>query len=43
MRTDQELQSDVIAELNWRPSLRNEEIGIAVKDGVATLSGEVTT
>lgn len=43
MRTDQELQRDVIAELNWQPSLRNEEIGVAVKDGVATLSGEVTT
>lgn len=43
MRTDLELQRDVIAELKWQPSLRNEEIGVAVKDGVATLSGDVTT
>jgi VCBS repeat-containing protein len=42
MRTDQELQRDVIAELNWQPSLRNEEIGVAVKDGVTTLSGNVS-
>lgn len=43
MRTDQELQRDVIAELNWKPSLRGEEIGVAVRDGVVTLSGEVAS
>lgn len=43
MRTDLELQRDVIAELKWQPSLQNEEIGVAVKGGVATLSGDVTT
>jgi osmotically-inducible protein OsmY len=43
MRTDQELHRDVVAELNWQPALRNEEIGVAVKDGVVTLSGEVST
>ena len=42
MRTDHELRSDVIAELEWQPSLRNEEIGVAVKDGVVTLSGTVS-
>ena len=42
MRTDHELLSDVIAELEWQPSLRNEEIGVAVKDGVVTLSGTVS-
>lgn len=41
MRTDHELQRDVIAELEWQPSLRDEEIGVAVKDGVVTLSGNV--
>ena len=41
MRTDQEFQRDIIAEPNWQPSLRNEEIGVAVKDGVTTLSGNV--
>jgi osmotically-inducible protein OsmY len=43
MRTDQELQRDVIAELNWKPSLRDEEIGVSVKDGVVTLSGDVSS
>lgn len=43
MRTDQELHRDVVAELNWQPALRDEEIGVAVKGGVVTLSGEVTT
>jgi len=41
MRTDHELQRDVIAELEWQASLREEEIGVAVKDGVVTLSGNV--
>ena len=43
MRTDQELSRDVIAELNWIPSLRTEEIGVAARDGVVTLSGDVST
>jgi hypothetical protein len=33
MRTDQELRRDVLAELDWQPALRDEEIGVAVKDG----------
>jgi Predicted periplasmic or secreted lipoprotein len=41
MRTDNELFRDVLAELEWQPSLRNEEIGVAVKEGVVTLSGTV--
>jgi Putative phospholipid-binding domain. len=41
MRTDNELLRDVVAELDWQPSLRNEEIGVAVKDGVVTLRGTV--
>ena len=42
MRTDKELQRDVIDEINWTPALRDEEIGVAVKDGVVTLSGDVS-
>ena len=42
MRADKELQRDVIDELNWTPALSNEEIGVAVKDGVVTLSGAVS-
>src|ERR1019366_5450730 len=41
MRMDRELQRDVIAELAWQPSLRNEEIAVAARDGVVTLSGTV--
>ena len=43
MHTDQELQRDTIAELKWQPSLRNEEIGVAVKEGVTTRSGNVSS
>lgn len=43
MRTDTELQKDVLAELRWEPALREEEVGVAVKDGVVTLTGYVDT
>jgi osmotically-inducible protein OsmY len=39
--TDVELQRDVIDELRWDPSVGTAEIGVAVKDGVVTLSGAV--
>jgi len=42
MKADKDLQRDVIAELEWTPTLYNEEIGVAVKDGVVTLSGNVS-
>ena len=41
MRTDMELQKDVAAELKWEPRLREEEIGVTVRDGVVTLTGFV--
>jgi osmotically-inducible protein OsmY len=41
MKTDSELQKDVMAELKWVPSIDAAEIGVAVKDGVVTLSGNV--
>jgi osmotically-inducible protein OsmY len=43
MKTDTQLQSDVIAELKWQPSIHSSQIGVAVKDGVVTLSGEVSS
>ena len=43
MRTDNELRTDVLAELNWDPSIRHEDIATAVKDGVITLAGTVDT
>ncbi|MBC3863380.1 BON domain-containing protein [Undibacterium jejuense] len=41
MKTSTELKRDVIAELNWDPSLPANNIGVEVKDGVVTLSGHV--
>jgi osmotically-inducible protein OsmY len=41
MRTDMELQKDVAEELKWEPRLNEDEIGVAVKDGVVTLTGFV--
>jgi len=41
MRSDMELQKDVAAELKWEPRLREEEIGVTVRDGVVTLTGFV--
>jgi len=43
MKTDAELQQDVMNELKWEPSIKAAEIGVAVKDGVVTLSGYVDT
>jgi osmotically-inducible protein OsmY len=41
MRTDSQLQQDVMAELKWEPLLREAEIGVSAKDGVITLTGTV--
>ena len=41
MKTDTELQRDVMNELKWEPGIQAAEIGIGVKDGVVTLSGNV--
>lgn len=41
MKTDTQLQQDVIAELAWEPSVNAAQIGVEVKDGVVTLAGHV--
>ncbi len=41
MKTDSQLQHDVMAELEWEPSVDHADIGVAVIDGVVTLSGYV--
>jgi osmotically-inducible protein OsmY len=41
MRLDSELHRDVVAELNWDTSIRNEDIAVAVKEGTVTLAGTV--
>lgn len=43
MKTNNELQQDVLDELNWNPMLNASEIGVIVKDGVVTLTGKVDT
>jgi osmotically-inducible protein OsmY len=39
MKSDAELQRDVMNELTWEPSINAENIGVAAKDGVVTLNG----
>ena len=41
MKTDSQLQQDVMAELKWEPAVHAAQIGVEVKDGVVTLAGEV--
>jgi osmotically-inducible protein OsmY len=41
MKTDSQIQKDVMAELKWEPFLNASEIGVAVKNGIVTLSGQV--
>lgn len=43
MKSDSEIQKDVMEELRWEPLLNASEIGVAVKNGVVTLSGTVNT
>ena len=44
MKTDAELQQDVMSELKWEPTIiKAAEIGVGVTDGVVTLSGYVDT
>jgi len=43
MKTDLEIQKDVIEELKWEPFLNAAEIGVSVKNGVVTLNGVVDT
>jgi osmotically-inducible protein OsmY len=41
MKTDRELQLDVLDELRWEPGVNATDIGATVKDGVVTLEGTV--
>lgn len=43
MLTDAKIHRAIFDELRWDPRVRDAEIGVAVKDGVATLSGQVNT
>lgn len=41
MKNDQELKCDIAAELLWDPAVAVTGLGVSVKDGVATVSGQV--
>jgi osmotically-inducible protein OsmY len=40
-RTDADIQADVLEELKWDMRVKPNEIGVAVKDGIVTLTGWV--
>lgn len=41
MKTDAQLKKDVIEEPKWEPTVTANDINVAAKDGVVTLSGTV--
>lgn len=43
MKSDLQLKADITAELVWDPAVNPTNIGVAVKNGIVTLSGEVDT
>jgi osmotically-inducible protein OsmY len=38
-RSDTEIHKDIVAELHWDPSLRDDDVAVAVRDGVVTFAG----
>lgn len=43
MRKDIDIQNDVVAELQWEPGLRDDDIAVGVRDGVVTLGGAASS
>ena len=43
VKTDAQLQTDVMEALKWDPSVSHEHIGVTVADGVVTLTGSAPT
>ena len=43
MKTDAQLKADVSAELEWEPSINASHVGVAVDNGVVTLTGHLDT
>ncbi len=41
MKTDSELQQEILSELRWDPSVKEAHIGVEVNHGAVTLSGHV--
>jgi osmotically-inducible protein OsmY len=42
-RSNKDLRKRVLDELDWEPSIKSGDIGVAVKEGVVTLSGHVSS
>ena len=42
MKTDSQLQQDVLDELKWEHAVHAAQIGVEVKDGIVTLAGAVS-
>jgi osmotically-inducible protein OsmY len=42
-RSDDEIRNSVLIELKWDPKIISDDIGVAVKDGVVTLTGFVSS
>ena len=43
MKSDSKLREDILAELDWAPEINANEVGVAVKDGVVTVTGHLET
>ena len=43
MKSDTQIQQDVMAELSWEPSVNAAHIGVEVSDGIVTLAGHVAS
>ena len=43
MKTDSDLKKDVLTELLWDPLVPEARVGVAVSEGVVTLSGHLDT
>lgn len=41
MKSDSQIQTDVMQELIWDPRVSHEHIGVSVADGIVTLSGAI--
>jgi osmotically-inducible protein OsmY len=43
MKSDAQLQKDILAELKWDPIVNETDVGVIVKDGVVTLTGHLAS
>ena len=41
MKSDTQLRTDVLAELDWDPAIKAGAVGVTAKEGVVTLTGHL--